>query len=290
LQIDLEQEWIRRREEIRANLPPSFADVPNSVRNRIIHEWYYARIREEQDDPRWRGCFHTDEERLAYQHLEERYRYGRVLLGSDPTATSSGASSSQPTYFHYVHPADSLPDTDTTPPNLPPITNYPQGIMLTQDEWTLGRDFWWRSRFIRHIRLVDGVRVEVPIAVNFLDKHEEFYRKFVHTQLRRRDLQIDPAQTDHYPVWRTRNIMHSPNTHEVGRISSYWIREHPPLDSCFVDFPHHVASKFPIVRLRHFYSDDTMAGICVGKPLIADTELSIADYHARHHNLDTPFN
>ena len=84
--------------------------------------------------------------------------------------------------------------------------------------------------------------------------------------------------------------MHSPNTHEVGRISSYWIRDHPPLDSCFVDFPHHVASKFPIVRLRHFYSDDTMAGICVGKPLIADTELSIADYHARHHNLDTPFN
>ena len=44
-----------------------------------------------------------------------------------------------------------------------------------------------------------------------------------------------------------------------------------------------------VTRLRHFYSDMIMAGVCTDIPLPTDYPRSIAYYHARFHSLDVSF-
>ena len=109
--------------------------------------------------------------------------------------------------------------------HLPPIMNYPPGIVLTQDEWSLGRDYWEGAARQRHTRFVNNIRVELMFSQWFFALHARFYADFLRGQLRRREQEWDDAQLAPRPQWKYYNLLTPPAEGVVPKASRYWATE-----------------------------------------------------------------
>ena len=81
--------WQTKREQIVDPIPPAFLDLPADVRITFISEWMQARIREEQDKPEWKQCFHSIEHMNEFRTLRLQLEAGYVF----PTVSSVASSS-----------------------------------------------------------------------------------------------------------------------------------------------------------------------------------------------------
>ena len=131
-----------------------------------------------------------------------------------------------------------VPSTMRTAHNLPPINNYPLGVLLTQDEWTLGREFWYRLRSSHVSRIVNGVSVTLRISDQFLDEHERFYEGFLRTQLRRREKEWIITQRADEPSWTGVNLINIPSADEFSRVSAFWADPQQNYAQTRVDYPY----------------------------------------------------
>ena len=74
---------------------------------------------------------------------------------------------------------------------LPPIYGFPEGILLTQDEWSLGLMYWQNMATTgrNYTRNVNGDLVPVPTTMEIWQKHDTFYQKVLRRQLRSRKIE-----------------------------------------------------------------------------------------------------
>ena len=176
---------------------------------------------------------------------------------------------------------------------LPSIVDYPEGIQITQDEWSLGFMYWQNvaSENIQYYRSVNKVLTPISMTEENWMFHDTFYKKILRAQLRSRELERSSGGLKCVPDW-SRFILHN---QEARRISRYWVqpgseeRGEYTFDrtACEVQYPTRMRRLPTTHVLRHFFSQDEMSGC--HNSLALHPYLRHSEYQHIHRMDDTYF-
>ena len=86
---------------------------------------------------------------------------------------------------------------------LPPIQDYPAGIQITQNEWSLGLMHWQNLALeeVRYYRNVNGNFVPIVMTQENWLIQDVFYNKVLRVQLRSREMERSAVGLNCIPNW-----------------------------------------------------------------------------------------